>query len=43
MTTSVPGLAAVAKSVRFDDTHLYVGLADGRALAVPHSWFPRPN
>ena len=36
MTTS-------AKSVRFDDDHLWVNLADGRVMAVPLAWFPRLN
>jgi hypothetical protein len=34
MTTS-------AKSVRFDDSSLWVDLSDGRVIAVPLAWFPR--
>jgi hypothetical protein len=30
-----------AKAVRFDDSSLWVDLADGRILAVPLAWFPR--
>ena len=41
MTTSVPELAAVARSVRFEVEHLTVQLADGRELRVPLAWFPR--
>jgi Protein of unknown function (DUF2442) len=41
MTTSVPELAAVARSARFDNEHLFILLADGRELSVPLSWFPR--
>ncbi len=29
------------KSVRFDDDSMWVGLADGRTIAVPLAWFPR--
>ena len=29
------------KSVRFDDSSLWVDLADGRVIAVPLAWFPR--
>jgi hypothetical protein len=34
MTTS-------AKAVRFDDSSMWVDLADGRVIAVPLAWFPR--
>lgn len=30
-----------AKSVRFDDDSLWVGLDDGRVVGVPLAWFPR--
>lgn len=30
-----------AKSVRFDDSSMWVELADGRTLSVPLAWFPR--
>ena len=30
------------KSVRFDDNSMWVDLADGRVIAVPLAWFPRP-
>ena len=29
------------KAVRFDDDTLWVGLSDGRTIAVPLAWFPR--
>ena len=29
------------KSVRFDDDTMWVGLTDGRTIAVPLAWFPR--
>lgn len=29
------------KSVRFDDSSLWVDLADGRVIAAPLTWFPR--
>jgi hypothetical protein len=41
MTTSVPELAAVARSVRFDNAHLVALLVDGRELRVPLARFPR--
>lgn len=28
-------------TVRFDDDSMWVGLADGRTVAVPLAWFPR--
>jgi Protein of unknown function (DUF2442) len=30
-----------AVSVRFDEDSMWVGLSDGRTLAVPLAWFPR--
>ena len=30
-----------ARNVRFDDSHMWVDLADGRTLGVPLAWFPR--
>lgn len=30
-----------ATAVRFDDSSMWVDLADGRILAVPLVWFPR--
>ena len=30
-----------AKSVRFDDSSMWVDLSDGRVIAVPLAWFPR--
>jgi hypothetical protein len=30
-----------AMDVRFDDSRMWVDLADGRSLAVPLAWFPR--
>ena len=30
-----------AKSVRFDNDSLWVGLDDGRVVGVPLAWFPR--
>lgn len=29
------------KSVRFDDSSMWVELSDGRNLSVPLAWFPR--
>ena len=29
------------KAVRFDDSSMWVDLADGRVIAVPIAWFPR--
>ena len=31
---------ALAKSVRFDDEMMHVGLTDGRIVSVPLIWFP---
>lgn len=30
-----------ARSVRFDDSSMWVDLSDGRVIAVPLAWFPR--
>jgi hypothetical protein len=30
-----------AKSVRFDDSSMWVDLSDGRTVGVPLAWFPR--
>lgn len=30
-----------AGAVRFSDTRLIIGLADGREISVPLAWFPR--
>lgn len=30
-----------AKSVRFDESSMWVELSDGRTLGVPFAWFPR--
>jgi hypothetical protein len=30
-----------AKSVRFDDSSMWVELSDGRTIGVPMAWFPR--
>ena len=35
------GMKPSAKSVRFDDDSLWVGLDDGRVVGVPLAWFPR--
>lgn len=34
-------MTASPKTVRFDDDSMWVGLADGRTVAVPLAWFPR--
>ncbi len=39
MNTSV--IKPLAKSVSFDETNMWVELADGRKLAVPLAYFPR--
>lgn len=31
---------ALARNVRFDDTMMYVELADGRVIGIPLEWFP---
>ena len=30
-----------AKSVRFDDSNMWIELSDGRTLGIPLVWFPR--
>ena len=30
-----------AKTLRFDDSTMWVELADGRTLGIPLAWFPR--
>lgn len=30
-----------AKSLRFDDSSMWVELSDGRTLGIPLAWFPR--
>jgi hypothetical protein len=30
-----------ARAVRFDDSSMWVELADGRVLGIPLAWFPR--
>lgn len=34
-------MSAWAKSVRFDDSSMWVELSDGRTIGVPLAWFPR--
>jgi len=34
-------MATSAKSVRFDDSSMWVDLVDGRTLGVPLAWFPK--
>lgn len=34
-------MSTSAIDVRFDDSRMWVDLADGRSLAVPLAWFPR--
>jgi hypothetical protein len=34
-------MSTSAKSVRFDDSSMWVDLTDGRVIAVPLAWFPR--
>ena len=34
-------MSTSATAVRFDDSSMWVDLADGRILAVPLVWFPR--
>lgn len=33
-------MRAAAVNVRFDDAHLFLDLADGRAVEMPLDWFP---
>ncbi|MCC7005218.1 MAG: DUF2442 domain-containing protein [Ottowia sp.] len=30
-----------AKSIRFDDSSMWLQLSDGRTLGIPLAWFPR--
>jgi hypothetical protein len=41
MTISAPKLGERAAGVRFDDDTMGVGLADGRTITVPLTWYPR--
>ena len=34
-------MSTSAKSVRFDDSSMWVDLSDGRVISVPLAWFPR--
>ena len=34
-------MSTSARSVRFDDSSMWVDLSDGRVIAVPPAWFPR--
>jgi hypothetical protein len=34
-------MSTSAKSLRFDDSSMWVELTDGRVLGVPLAWFPR--
>lgn len=34
-------MSTSAKSVRFDDSSMWVDLSDGRIIAAPLAWFPR--
>jgi Protein of unknown function (DUF2442) len=34
-------LSVLAETVRFDADRMWVGLSDGRAIAMPLAWFPR--
>jgi len=34
-------MSTSAKSVRFDDSSMWVDLSDGRVIAIPLAWFPR--
>lgn len=34
-------MSALAKTLRFDESSLWVDLTDGRTLGVPLAWFPR--
>ena len=35
-------MSTSAKSVRFDENSTWVDLPDGRVIAAPLAWFPRP-
>jgi hypothetical protein len=34
-------MSTLAKSIRFDDSMMWVSLADGRQLGIPLAFFPR--
>ena len=34
-------MSTSARSLRFDDSSMWVDLSDGRVIAVPLAWFPR--
>jgi hypothetical protein len=34
-------MSALAKTLRFDESSLWVDLTDGRTVGVPLAWFPR--
>lgn len=34
-------MSTSAKSVRFDDSSMWLQLSDGRTLGIPLAWFPR--
>ena len=34
-------MSTSAKSVRFDDSNMWLQLSDGRTLGIPLAWFPR--
>ncbi len=34
-------MSTSAREVRFDDSRMFIDLADGRTIAVPLAWFPR--
>ena len=34
-------MSTSARSVRFDDSSMWVDFSDGRVIAVPLAWFPR--
>ena len=34
-------MSTSAKTVRFDDSSMWVELSDGRTLGIPLAWFPR--
>ncbi len=41
MTTLTLEADPVALTIAVNNTHLIVGLADGRQLSVPLAWYPR--
>jgi hypothetical protein len=38
---NILAIKPLAKKVRFDETNMWVELADGRQLAIPLAYFPR--